>query len=240
MVNQLLEIRYDLVGEALERLSDITIPKEPPRPPVKIIHGDPNKIWLPVHLATDLEWYTVLLAELAVEKRGGYESGHEVPADCAAISVSTILTATSTLEAYVNETITIHAKHNRRKGSLDLFIPGFMEQSILTRLESLFIALGIGKIDWGKQPYQSLKLLFMVRNALVHHEGKDDVVAAEGYYPKKAFKALIGHIKSPYKDDDLSPYHWYTHISTPNGAIWATNVMLEIVDIINNELDSEN
>lgn len=239
MANKLLEIRYDLVGGALDKLSDITIPEEPPHPPVKIISGDPNKMWLPAHLAADLEWYTVLLAELALEKRGGYENGNEVPADCAAISVSTILSATSTLEAYVNETITIHAKHNRRKGSLDLFVQGFMEQSILTRLESLFIALGIGKIDWGKQPYQSLKLLFMVRNALVHHEGKDDVVVSEGYYPKKALKSLVGHIKSLYRDDDLSPYHWYTHISTPNGAVWATNTMLEIVDIINNELDSE-
>ncbi len=239
MANKLLEIRYDLVGGALKRLSNIEVPKEPPHPPVKIEQGGPNLIWLPAHLAYDLEWYTVLLAELAMEKRGGYESGHEVPADCAAISISAILSATSTLEAYVNETITIHAKHNRRKGSLDLFRQGFMEQSILTRLESLFTALGIGKIDWGEQPYQSLKLLFMVRNALVHHEGKDHVVAAEGYYPKKAFKSLIGHIKSPYKDDDLSPYHWYTHISTPNGAVWATNAMLEIVYIINTELDSE-
>lgn len=234
---ELLDLRLDLVG-SMTRLAEITVPSESPHPPVKIEVGDPNMMFVPAHLAYDLQWHTVLLAELAIDKKGRYEEGIEVPADCAAISTSTILMATSTIETYLNETISIHSKHNRRRGAIELFEKGLMEQTILTRLESVFRELGI-EVDWSKEPFQSLKLLFTVRNSIVHHEGKDRVVVAKGYYRVNALKAVVAKIKSPYEDDPQSPYHWFTHVLTPNGAVWETNTMLEIVSLIDAELDAE-
>ncbi|MNY67246.1 hypothetical protein D3C86_2047960 [compost metagenome] len=81
--------------------------------------------------------------------------------------------------------------------------------------------------------------MFTVRNSIVHHEGKDGVVASDGYYRVKSLKQVVRKIKSPYVDDQKSPYHWFTHILTPNGTVWATNTMLEIIKVINDELDSE-
>lgn len=233
----LLKIRYELLNIRNGVYDKDIKPTEPPHPPVKIFKGDSSKILLPAYLAWDMRTSTIRLAENALIESGGYTKGFEAPEDSIAYSTGAILTAFATIEAYVNETITIHAEHNRRKGPLKLFRRGYMEQSILTRFESLFIVLGID-VDWSKEPYQSLKLLYAVRNALVHHEGEDSVIAAKGFYPKKSLKDVINKINSPYIDDRKSPHHWHTHVLTPNGAVWATNTMLKITQIIDNELDS--
>ena len=233
----LIKIRYDLISPWRDvHAGSSSIPTEPPHPPVKIFHGDPAQIILPAYLAWDLQTSTILLAERALENGGDYAKGLEAPEVCVAYSTGAILSAFTTLEAYVNETITIHATHNRRRGPLKLFKKGLMEQSILTRLESLFLILEI-EVDWSKEPYQSLRLLHVVRNALVHHEGGVNVSAASGFFPKKALKDVVKKIKSPYVNDQLSPYHWHTHVLTPNGAVWATNVMIEIISLIDTELD---
>lgn len=232
-----LSINHDLTNR-LARLVNPTEPNEPPFPPVKFEGKIVAEVFVPVHLAYDLQLYTVLLAEMATDRKGRYEEGIEIPANCAAISTSAILTATSTIETYLNETISIHAKHNRRRGAIQLFEKGLMEQSILTRLESVFRELGI-LVDWSREPYESLKLLFTVRNSIVHHEGRDKVDVSKGYYRTRSLKNAVAKIKSPYKDDSQSPYHWYTHILTPNGAVWATNTMLEIINLIDTELDAE-
>ena len=233
----LIKIRYELISpwRAVHNESS-KIPTGPPHPPVKIIEGDPSQIILPAYLAWDLQTATILLTEKALESSGDYTKGFEAPEVSVAFSTGAILSAFTTLEAYVNDTITIHATHNRRRGPLKIFEKGLMEQSILTRLESLFLILDID-VDWSKEPYQSLRLLNVVRNALVHHEGGVNVSAAYGFFPKKALKDVVRKIRSPYTNDPLSPYHWHTHILTPNGAVWATNVMIEIISLIDTELD---
>lgn len=229
-------IRYDLISQWRAIHGPDIVPKEPPHPPVKVFKGDASQIILPAYLAWDLQTSTILLTEAALEKRGGYEEGLEAPEASVAYSTGAILSAFATIEAYINETITIHAGHNRRGGPLTLFREDFMEQSILTRIESLFLVLDI-EVDWSRGPYQSLKLLSIVRNALVHHEGGVDVIVANGFFPKKALKEVVRKIKSPYIDDPYSPYHWHTHILTPNGAVWATNIMIEVIHLIDSELD---
>lgn len=234
----LLKIRYDLMGAWKSIHASSSDPNEPPHPPVKIIEGDPAQMFLPAYLAWDIQTSAIHLAELALSKRGGYESGNEAPEESVACSTGAILAAFNAIETYINETITIHAQHNRRRGPVQLFRRGHMEQSILTRIESLFLALNID-IDWSREPFQSLKLLYTARNALVHHEGEDDVIVSKGFFPKKALKEVIKKIRSPYIDDAKSPYHWHTHVLTPNGAVWAVNVMIQIVDLIDTELDKE-
>ncbi len=234
----LLRINYDLLEISTTRLSESTIPKSPPHPRATITHGNPTHITMPTYFAYDLIRSATLLTELAIDSSGEYQQGNEAPQDCIALSTGAIVTSFAAFEGFVNETITVHAKHNRRKGSLELFEDALFEQKILTRCKSLLIAFGV-RVSWDIEPYQSLSMLYRVRNSIVHHEGDAGVSFSDGYHPKKVLRSLKTKIKSPYQDNPLNPYDWHVHALTPNGAVWSLNTVLAAISIIELELDAE-
>lgn len=231
-----LEINYDLVGIAFDKIDEVTIPVNVPHPPFKLIHGDPAGIRLPAYFAWDLERSAIILAEMSIKSAGNYYKGMEAPSDCVSYSVGAILTAFSAIEAYINETITIHTKHNRKKGELILSWRKYKKLHLMARLELLMGDMGID-FSFGAEPFWSVKKLYAMRNALVHHEGGDNVSGATGFYPKEKLKDIARIIKSNYIDDEKVPYNWQTHALTPNGAVWAVNTMLEVVNLIEVELE---
>jgi hypothetical protein len=190
-----------------------------------------SRIHMYAYLSYDLVEYAWRLAEISWERRGGYETGLELPTSARAAAAGAVALAYAALEAAVNEyVVNLHSSLERdgdpaRARLAELSI----KLSLGDRLDAV-AAISGHSIDWGADPvFQRFELFVAVRNQLLHHRLGTGLLT-EGYWPVKRLRELLKQIESPYQS--RSGLHWYDHVLTPAGAIWAVNVACNVLSTI--------
>jgi len=142
-----------------------------------------------------------------------------------------IVFATSTLEAWISQTIFIAKKWTKKPPKIiEAFatLLGELDSNKTSASLKIFMSHWVicGKrLDRGAEPYQSFDLLVDIRNSLIHL--KPDKVGTEHIHK------LLLQLKSKGLISDFDPKAlrmcWVLHISNPHIAKWACNTAASMI-----------
>lgn len=115
--------------------------------------------------------------------------------------------------------------------------------SLLTKIDAIHLVLVGSRIDRGKLPFQDVRFLNELRNALVHRRPErfewDFKNPTKEYKPHKFVMHLIqrGVIEKPHPN---SPPSWSQYVLVPETARWAHNTVVTVSKDIISWLPSGN
>jgi hypothetical protein len=193
-----------------------------------------DQIRIPAYLSYDLLTEAFRLSEISRKYEGGYRKGHMVPTSSRAAATGTIAIACAAIEAYINDLVILAdiAETEGIEAPAGRLLRIVVNLPLEKRIDAIFSLCDV-VVDWSREPFQSVSLLFSVRKHLLHHEGRL-FDATKGFWPAKKLQEVAKRIQSPYRMKAEIPIAWYDHILTPGGAEWAVDVMAAFIAEIEN------